>query len=159
MSFPVPIAYNITDDHNTEVIYGNGDTLDLIRTMIDIPADLVLKYEEFTPDHDITSSEQMRIKLLPEASTVALFALDDIPPNANFDSVYLIWLAMWNRERQLVHLRATRVVQSDGIVGSKTFISFDEATKTIFLPTTPTTILPANKKYAVIQIKMGLIEV
>jgi hypothetical protein len=62
MSFPVPIAYNITDDHNTEVIYGNGDTLKLIRSMVDIPADLVLKYEEFTTDHDITSSEQMRIK-------------------------------------------------------------------------------------------------
>lgn len=160
MSFPVPIAYNITDDHNTEVVYGNGDTLDLIRTMIDIPADLVLKYEEFTPDHDITSTDPLQFNNIKAPSHLLIFAVDDITHNSVNDIAYFAWRAIVSKlDGNFSYLSQQRVLASSGSVTSKTFVSYNPENQSISLPAIEGVILPGGKTYAILQIKMGSVKV
>lgn len=152
MSFPVPIAYDLTDDNNTNVIYPDK-VVSLMRVPLMIKSDIVLRYSEFTPENDILSTDQMRITIDPVNSIFCLFAKDEITPEPGINIAYASVNILYGSDGGLTRTQRTVAISETGEVISKAYVG--QSGNTITFPTSPDTILKHGVTYIFLQLKIG----
>ena len=153
MSFPVPVEYELTPDNNTNVIYSNGKTLSLIRSLFEIESDSIIRYSKIKFETNKLASDPAVFPVEPVNSIILFFAVTDVRPEPGIFVAFSSINTLYPVDESLIRTQRTLAVSETGALESKSYVGYAGGMFTI--PSSNDAVLQADVEYVFIQIKIG----